>query len=86
MSKFREYGHDQTIHGSNHVDVETDENGTVIAVWFRCQPLPFRQSKKTGEFGKQRAKEMQKMYHSYTPKLHAVVIEDNGMESENVSE
>lgn len=40
----RTYGHDQTIHQTGHVDVEVDKRGNVVAVWFRCQPLPFRQS------------------------------------------
>lgn len=38
------YGHDKTIHQTRHLDVETDTQGQVIAVWFRCLRLPFRQS------------------------------------------
>ncbi len=37
------YGHDRTIHRSGHLDVETDDNGNVVAVWFRCLSLPFKQ-------------------------------------------
>jgi len=40
----RTYGHDGTIHDSEHVDVEVDSGGKVVAVWFRCMALPFRQS------------------------------------------
>jgi hypothetical protein len=38
----RYYGNGGTIHGSTQLDVET-YRGTVVAVWFRCQLLPFRQ-------------------------------------------
>lgn len=38
------YGHDKTIHQTNHLDVEVDENGQVVAVWFRCIMLPFKQA------------------------------------------
>lgn len=38
------YGHDGTIHDSEHVDVEVDSGGKVVAVWFRCVSLSFRQS------------------------------------------
>ncbi len=39
----RYYGNGGTIHHSGYLDVET-HRGTVIAVWFRCQQLPFQQS------------------------------------------
>jgi len=39
----RFYGDGGTIHGSGELDVEVHE-GKVIAVWFRCQQLPFKQS------------------------------------------
>lgn len=38
----RYYGDGGTIHHSGHLDVETYE-GKVVAVWFRCQMLPFEQ-------------------------------------------
>lgn len=38
----RFYGDGGTVHGTGHLDVETF-NGEVIAVWFRCQMLPFQQ-------------------------------------------
>jgi len=37
------YGHGKTIHRTGHVDVETDSNGNVVAVWYRCMMLPFEQ-------------------------------------------
>ena len=71
----RVYGFDKTIHATEHLDVETDKDGHVVAVWFRCQPLPFLQ------FGvaKSRAEEMTRMYEDATaiPALHAVSVEDN---------
>lgn len=42
-SPSRFYGDGGTIHGTTQLDVEVDKHGTVIAVWFRCQMLPFRQ-------------------------------------------
>ena len=36
------YGHDKTLHRTQHVDVQVD-NGKVVAVWFRCLPLRFEQ-------------------------------------------
>jgi hypothetical protein len=41
----RYYGGGGTIHGTGHVSVETDKDGNVVSVWFRCCPLPFKQSK-----------------------------------------
>jgi hypothetical protein len=68
----RTYGFGQTIHGTGHVDVEIDRNGDVVAVWFRCMPLPFEQS--TAD--KQRASEMRRMYeHGQLPAIEAVVME-----------
>lgn len=37
------YGHDGTIHGSEHVDVEVDNQGKVVGVWFRCICVNFEQ-------------------------------------------
>lgn len=47
------YGGDKTIHRTGWLDIET-RNGEVVAVWFRCAMLPFRQT----EIGKERAGEM----------------------------
>ena len=52
----RYYGDGGTIHHSGWLDVETFR-GTVVAVWFRCQPLPFNQTEVDGD----RATEMEHM-------------------------
>lgn len=44
MTKTFKYGGDGTIHKNNSVDVEVDKHGKVVAVWFRCMQLPFKQS------------------------------------------
>lgn len=49
----RYYGGDGTIHATRHLDVEVCD-GRVVAVWFRCQMLPFRQR----DVESQRAAEM----------------------------
>jgi hypothetical protein len=38
----RYYGGDLTIHRTTALDVELHD-GRVVAVWFRCQQLPFNQ-------------------------------------------
>lgn len=53
----RYYGDGGTIHDTNSLDVETHD-GLVVAVWFRCQPLPFKQAFAETE----RALEMVHMY------------------------
>lgn len=53
----RFYGGEGTIHGTQHLHVETFR-GTVVAVWFRCQPLPFEQCEVDGP----RATDMEEMY------------------------
>ena len=58
----RFYGDGGTIHNTDHVDVEVHE-GRVVAVWFRCQPLRFKQS----DWGPQRAEEMIEMYRDRQP-------------------
>lgn len=40
----RYYGDGGTWHTTTRLDVEVDEHGRVVAVWYRCQMLPFRQS------------------------------------------
>lgn len=35
------YGHTGTIHGTQKLNVEIDERGGVVSVWFRCCALPF---------------------------------------------
>ena len=51
------YGNKNTMHGSEEVNVELDEDGKVVAVWFRCLPLAFTQHVK----GEKRAVEMRAM-------------------------
>lgn len=38
----RYYGDLGTVHDSDHLDVEIHQ-GRVVAVWFRCQSLPYHQ-------------------------------------------
>lgn len=38
----RYYGDGGTVHSAGRLDIETDQTGRVVAVWFRCQALPFR--------------------------------------------
>lgn len=35
------YGGDGTIHRTGTIDIQQDEAGNVVAVWFRCLNLPF---------------------------------------------
>lgn len=44
----RFYGDDGTIHDTTFLDVET-HNGRVVSVWFRCQPIAFRQTEADGD-------------------------------------
>jgi hypothetical protein len=66
----RYYGNGGTIHSTGHVDVETDKAGNVVAVWFRCQPLPFKQTK----VEKDRASEMVRMYQEHTNSGRKLVL------------
>ena len=50
----RFYGDGTTIHSTGYLDVETHV-GTVVAVWYRCQMLPFQQTEVDGR----RATEME---------------------------
>jgi len=67
------YGHDKTWHQTEHLDVEVDSDGQVVAVWFRCIALPFKQSLA----GEDRSVEMIQMYKNRVSasKLVAVEIE-----------
>jgi len=51
------YGDGGTIHNDPVLDIET-HNGDVVAVWFRCQHLPFEQL----VVSKSRAEQMQSAY------------------------
>jgi hypothetical protein len=72
------YGDNRTVHRTGHVDVEAHK-GKVVAVWFRCVALPFRQL----ETHEDRAKDMTQMYlereHRTNSKgqvIKAIVFED----------
>lgn len=64
----RYYGDGGTIHHTKHLHVETYK-GTVVAVWFRCQRLPFEQVEVT----QSRAVEMER--HFVKPMLTGVEVE-----------
>jgi hypothetical protein len=72
------YGDDGTIHRTGHLDVEVDNYGKVVAVWFRCMPLPFEQSHAEPH----RALDMNRMYSGASAitdkprKIKAVVLEN----------
>lgn len=72
----RYYGSDMTIHQNSGLDVEVDKDGKVVAVWFRCQPLPFKQSNADDR----RADEMRRMYskdmHGFRADIEAVVLRE----------
>ena len=63
------YGDDRTIHGTEYVDVETF-GGKVVAVWFRCMPVPFKQAKADTR----RASDMEEMYRGKIMPVKAVVF------------
>ena len=67
------YGDNRTIHGTTKLDIETDSDGIVVSVWFRCMSLPFKQRIVDNE----RAAEMNRMSDRVndTYKLHAVKVE-----------
>ena len=69
----RFYGDGGTIHSTGYVDVEVDDKGQVVSVWFRCQPLPFKQNNSD----KSRAAEMRRMYaESPLPEILGVEVRD----------
>lgn len=68
------YGHDRTWHRTTDVNVELDKRGRVVAVWFRCMPLPFTQQVADDD----RVTEMDRMYAERPPlPLVAVELEEN---------
>lgn len=40
------YGGDKTWHDTGTIDVQLNDAGQVVAVWFRCRMLPFKESRK----------------------------------------
>lgn len=69
----RRYGDDQTVHRTDNLDVEVAADGKVVAVWFRCQPLKFKQS----VANQARANDMTEMYKGEMSPIKAVVLEGN---------
>jgi len=65
----RTYGGSETFHDTQHLDVEVDSEGKVVAVWFRCMLLPFEEHR----VGEIRADSLQQQ--PATVKLLAVEIE-----------
>ena len=70
----RTYGGRGTIHGSAMLDVVTGDDGRICEVWFRCQPLPFRQVEK-GSAGELRIRV------AGLPRIHAMVFHVDGPET-----
>lgn len=70
------YGHNKTIHGTQELSVEVSESGEVVAVWFRCMPLPFHVSTARPE----RAEEMKRMTSGLKHRLVAVEVSDKETE------
>lgn len=66
------YGHNGTIHGTQYLDIEV-RNGEVVAVWFRCCMLPFKQC----DASSSRAKDMREASKEVNArcKLNAVDID-----------
>ena len=52
------YGDGGTIHASSDINVELDDQGRVVSVWFRCCPLQFTQT----VVDTNRAQDMRAMY------------------------
>jgi len=69
----RVYGNDKTIHRTGEVNVELDEKGNVVSVWYRCQPLPFTQR----VVDDNRASSMTRMYEAQpAPFIEAIELKD----------
>lgn len=68
-SNERFYGGAGTIHNNGELDVEVC-NGRVVAVWFRCQMLPFRQVQVLPP----RAREMDA--NDRLPSIEGIILED----------
>lgn len=64
------YGDGGTIHRAQYLDVEV-HRGQVVAVWFRCHPVPFQQS----EADEERAADMRRMHNG--PPIKAIVFEES---------
>lgn len=67
----RYYGDGGTIHQTGHLDIGV-HRGRVVSVWFRCQPLPFKQN----DVDLERANDMDRMYADAAKgvELHGVEV------------
>lgn len=65
----RYYGSDGTIHGAGVIDVEV-HNGKVVAVWYRCQHLPFKEC----VIDDGRALEMSYAYDKRPPAITGIIL------------
>ena len=70
----RFYGRDGTIHRTEQLHIELDpEDGEVVAVWFRCQALPFTLTTTT----EKRSLELKDMYRDHPmPAIVGVTLKD----------
>lgn len=64
------YGADNTIHKNQWIDIETDPSGKVVAAWFRCATLPFKQFK----VGEDRADQMRTLYQQENGSVYPKII------------
>lgn len=71
----RYYGDGGTIHDSSVLDVETNIVGDVVSVWFRCQMLPFRQTKHG--WRSPRVEEMRGVYKDFKTGILGVEVTDD---------
>ncbi len=63
------YGYEKTLHCTTKLNIERDKKtGKVVAVWFRCLPLPFTDDVVDSD----RSKEMIDMYAD--PKLQQLEL------------
>lgn len=69
----RRYGDGGTIHSSPALDVEVDPKGRVVAVWFRCQMLPFE----VAHVDYARGADMTNAYNGYRLRLTSVHVVDD---------
>lgn len=77
----RFYGDGGTVHSSTELDIEVSPMGFVVAVWFRCQPLPF----KVADVDHMRAQEMNRMYEDHPASgLHGVVVENTDVKPHTI--
>lgn len=72
------YGHSGTVHRTTHLDVETDYEGRVVSVWFRCIMLPFKQKVVSWNRGDEMCK-ANKTLADRGLQLHAVEVTGEGI-------